>query len=214
MKRVDPKKLKYKNITVSGLPGAGATTLMRLLEKELGWKGYSGGGFMRAYALEKGLFKPDHGMHHSATDYEDEFDRKIDYGVRKKLKKESGGIYEAWLSGFLAQGIDGVLKVLVCCDEDAIRVDRIVNRDRVDVEKAKIHIFEREKKNRSKWMRMYKKEWGEWVVSVGVMKKDDRIDFWTPALYDLVIDTYSNSREETLNKVLEALGFNAKQTDK
>ena len=48
---------QYKNITISGLPGAGSTTLLFRLKKELdfeGWKGFSGGEFMRTYAEEKG----------------------------------------------------------------------------------------------------------------------------------------------------------------
>jgi len=49
----------YQNITISGLPGNGSTTLLNTLRealKEEGWKGFSGGEFMRNYALEKGLF--------------------------------------------------------------------------------------------------------------------------------------------------------------
>lgn len=207
MKKVDVKNVRYANITISGLPGGGSTTLLRMLEETLGWKGYSGGEFMREYALKKGIFKPNQGEHHAATDYEDEFDRKIDYGVREQLEKYSARIYEAWLSGFLAQGIKGVLKVLVHCSDDAIRVDRIVNRDNVDIEEAKEHIFSREERNRQKWTRMYKDEWEKWVVKTGSVEVDDPIDFWDPRLYDVVIDTYSNSREETLQKVLDELGY-------
>jgi len=85
------------------------------------------------------------------------------------------------------------------CSNDAVRVDRIVNRDNVSVAKAKDHIFEREQKNLGKWTRMYQKEWREWVGQ-------DEIDFYSFDLYDLVIDTYSYDREETLNLVLQKLG--------
>lgn len=200
-------ELKYKNVTISGLPGAGSTTLMRALEKKLGWKGYSGGEFMRAYAIEKGIFKPNQRIHHAATDYEDEFDRKVDYGVREKLQTGEKGIYEAWLTGFMAQGIEGVLKVLVHCDEDAVRIDRIVNRDKVNVEEAKHHIFDREQKNVAKWQRMYTQEWQDWVVSKGLVSAEEPVDFWNPKLYDLVIDTFSHSREETLELTLGAVGY-------
>jgi cytidylate kinase len=203
----DPKKTKYKNITISGLPGTGTTTLLRLAEDKLGWKGYSGGEFMREYALEKGIFKPKEGFHHAATDYEDEFDKKIDYGVREKLTNKSGGIYEAWLTGFLAQGLDKVLKVLLVCSDDGVRVDRVVNRDNVTVLEAKEHILTREEKNRRKWTKLYKDEWNDWVVKTGMVGEDEPIDFWDPRLYDLIIDTYSNSREETLKKVLDKVGY-------
>ena len=90
---------KYKNITVSGFPGAGSTTLMRLLENKLGWKGYPGGEFMRVYAMEKGYFNKGEKMHHDATVYPDDFDRQVDYGVREKLIRtniefETEGIQE------------------------------------------------------------------------------------------------------------------------
>ena len=203
----DKKKFDYKNITISGLPGTGTTTLLRLVGDKMKWKGYSGGEFMREYAVEKGIFKPNEGFHHSSTDYEDEFDRKIDFGIREKLEKKAKGIYEAWLTGFLAQGVDGVLKVLLICSDDGVRVDRIVNRDQVTVLQAKEHIMTREEQNRRKWTRVYKEEWDKWIVKTGMIGEDEPIDFWDPRLYDLIIDTYSNSREETLKKVLDKVGY-------
>lgn len=205
--KIEPDKMLFQNITISGLPGTGTTTLLTLLEKKLGWKGYSGGEFMRAYALEKGIFKPEQGFHHSAVDYEDEFDRTIDMGVRERLETQKGGIYEAWLTGFLAQEVPGVLKVLLVCSDDAIRVDRVVNRDKVTVAQAKEHILSREEQNRRKWTKMYRDEWMKWVVKPGHVSEDEPIDFWDPRIYDLIIDTYSNSREETFKKVLEKVGY-------
>ena len=96
---------QYHNITISGLPGCGSTTLLNHLREELkfeGWTGFSGGEFMRAYAEEKGLFKANAGTHHDARHYEDDFDRKIDFGMREKLETGQKWILEAWLSGFLA----------------------------------------------------------------------------------------------------------------
>lgn len=199
----------YDNITISGLPGCGSTTLLSLLKERLqpqGWKGFSGGEFMRAYALEKGLFRKDRGLHHAATDYEDDFDQKIDFGMRDKLEHERNWIIEAWLSGFLAQGVNRTLKVLLYCSDDAVRIDRIVNRDDVSVAEAKAHIHERTQKNIAKWSRIYKDEWFEWVVGAGKASAAEPIDFWKPSLYDLSIDTYSTNREQTLKKVLKALG--------
>ena len=201
-------KYKYRNITISGLPGTGSTTLLKMLKEELqfdGWKGFSGGEFMRAYAEEKGLFDGSKKLHHSATHYEDDFDRQVDMGMRQKLIKEEKWILESWLSGFLAQGVDGVLKVLMVCSDDAVRVDRIVNRDEVSVKEAKKHIQKRYQDNFAKWKRMYSPEWQKWVVEAGTMSQDDPIDFWHPDLYDIVIDTYSTNQQQTLNTVLDAI---------
>lgn len=199
------KKPKYTNITISGLPGSGSTTLLRELANELpDWETFSGGEFMRAYALEKKIFKPQAGVHHDSSHYEDDFDRKVDFGMRETLEERQNYILESWLSGFMAQGLPGVLKVLLQC-EDSLRIDRIVNRDGIGVKEAKDHIFTREENNRQKWRRMYRNQWQEWVVGRNVMGEDQPIDFWHPNLYDLVIDTYSNAKDETLDLVLQAI---------
>ena len=201
-------KYNFKNITVSGLPGSGSTTLLKMLKEELqfdGWKGFSGGEFMRSYAEEKGLFDASKKLHHSATDYEDDFDRQVDLGMRSKLSSEKKWILESWLSGFMAQGVDGTLKILMICSDDSVRVDRIVNRDEVSVTEAKRHIHKRYLDNLAKWQRMYSQEWNQWVVEAGRLSKDDPIDFWNPELYDIVIDTYSTNQKQTLKVVLDAL---------
>lgn len=198
----------YKNITISGLPGAGSTTLLAELKEALEydrWTGFSGGQFMRAYAIEKNLFNPDDKLHHSSLAYGEEFDRKVDFGIREKLQTEERWIIESWLSGFLAQQVPGTLKVLLICSDEAIRIDRVVNRDEVDVQVAKDNMHRRYRENYEKWARMYANEWNEWVVKPGTVSKDAPIDFWSPDIYDIVVDTYSSSKEQTLQKVLNAL---------
>lgn len=196
---------KYRNVTVSGLPGAGSSTLGVQVAKATGWKYFSGGDFLRAYAIEQGWFDDENKLHHDQSIMPDDADRLVDFGMREKVEKGKGNVLDSWLSGFMVQGVEGVLKVLVKCSDDAIRIDRIVNRDEVDVSEAKRHIFDREEKNRVKWERMYAKEWKEWVVDKGILSGDKEIDFWHPSLYDLLIDTYSKSKEESLDLVLERL---------
>lgn len=201
----------YKNITISGLPGGGSTTLLRLLREELsmdGWRGFSGGEFMRQYALEHGSFEQQKGLHHDSSHYSDDFDRQVDMDMRDKLQTQEKWIIESWLSGFLAQGLEKVLKVLVICSDDAIRIDRIVNRDGVTTQEAKENMRKRYDQNLTKWSRMYAKEWNQWVVEPGKCSQSEPINFWRPELYDLVIDTYSTNREQTLRKVLSLLKEN------
>lgn len=200
-------KLKYKNVAISGLPGAGSSTLGKTLAEKLSWKYYCGGDFMRQEAIAQGIFKQKGGTHHSAIHYDDEFDRKVDYRVRQTAEKEEGNVLEAWISCFMVQAVPDTLKVLVQCSEDAVRIDRLVNRDEITVEEAKKHIFKREEDNLKKWQRMYSKEWKEWVVNRGLSGDDKKIYFWYPQLYDLVLDTYSLNQEQTLNQVLEKLGY-------
>ncbi len=201
-------KYNYKNITISGLPGSGSTTLLDILREELkldGWRGFSGGEFMRAYAAEKGLFDNTKRVHHDASHYEDDFDRQVDYGMREKLQTEQNWILESWLSGFMAQHVPGTLKILMTCTDDAIRIDRIVNRDQISIEEAKEHLMGRYKTNLQTWSKLYAREWQEWVVDKGILSEATPIDFWHPDLYDLVIDTYSSTKKETKEIVLNAL---------
>lgn len=198
----------YKNITISGIPGAGSTTLLSQLKDALQfdkWTGFSGGEFMRAYAAENNLFDHKLKLHHSSMAYGEEFDREVDMGMRKKLEKEERWIIESWLSGFMAQQVEGTLKVLMICPDEAIRIDRVVNRDDVTVAQTKANMHKRYVENLQKWSNMYAKEWKEWVVKPGTLKADDPIDFWRPELYDVIVNTYSLNKEQALKKVLNAL---------
>ena len=198
-------KTRYKNVAISGLPGAGSTILGKELARRLGWKYYSGGDFMRQYAIEHGYFDPTRSTHHDATVYPNDFDRQVDYGVRERMKKEKNCVYESWLAGFLAQQVPGTFKILVYCSDDNVRVDRISNRDDISIAEAKTHIFERENKNLEKWIKMYREEWKEWVVEPGTLAKSEPIFFWRSELYDFAINTFRLGKEETLGLVLEAL---------
>jgi cytidylate kinase len=126
-------------------------------------------------------------------------------GIREKLSNEEGWIIESWLSGFMAQNIPRTLKILMVCSDDAVRIDRIVNRDEISVEEAKNNALTRYQDNLSKWQRMYKKEWDEWLVKTGKVPADAELDFWRPDIYDLVIDTYSHNQQETLKLALDAI---------
>jgi len=205
---VDPKTLKYKNVTISGLPGAGPSTLGLSPSRALGWEYFSGGDFMRRYAVKRGLYDQRKRAHHSAAVYSGKFDRRVDYRQRETLQKKEGKILDSWLSGFMAQGLVKVLKILVFCNKDSLRVDRLVNRDNTSVEEAKKHMFERERDNFSKWSRMYKKEWDEWLpAKTRGARKGNWLNFHHPGLYDLVIDTYAVSKEKSLKLTLDALGY-------
>lgn len=187
------KALKYSSIAISGRPGAGRSTLLKNLRgylEPLDWEFFSGGEWSRQFAIGAGLHDAGDTKHHFATDYGEEVDHQIDAAMRQKLSDPRVHVaVESWIAGWNMRGLKHVLKVLLMCD-DALRVDRIVNRDNLTVEEAKKHIFDREEANLDKWKRMYKVN-----------------DFWDPIHYDLVINTYSHGPKETLNLVLQALGY-------
>lgn len=178
--------LSWKNITVSGRVANGATTLSQALAKTLGWQLINGGELYREYVKMQGI------PLEKTTKVSDAYHQELDQMIGQKLKSEHHLIIESWLAGFDAQGIEGVFKIFVTCSDDAVRIDRLVNREHMTIEEAKQHIKIREEENLKKWKTLYHTQ-----------------DFWNPKLYNLIIDTYGNGPNETLAIALEALGYNA-----
>lgn len=176
-----------RNITVSGRAANGATTLSRLLSEKLGWKLINPGEMYRDYA------RKNHIPLEKTDLSEDKYHLDLDNFIKEKLENENNLIIESWLSGFDAQNIPGVYKIFLACSDDAVRIDRVVNRDKMTVEEAKNHIRIREEENLKKWEKLYGTR-----------------DIWNPDLYDLVIDTYKNGPAETLEIALYAIGYSFK----
>ncbi len=180
------KNLKYRNITISGKVAVGTTTLAKNLQHILGWKYINTGALQRKWDRKRGVNENEHGALLRPDDHE----RKMEELAHKTLIEENKVIYEAWLAGFVAQDIAGILKLLLICSNDAVRIDRVMNRDEVTADEAKRFIRTREDENIVKWHKIYGKH-----------------DFWNPKYYDLVIDTYSKGAMETLGVVLDKLGY-------
>lgn len=179
-------KLKYHKITISGKFAVGTTTLAKHLQEILGWKYINAGAIQRQYDREHNIHENKQG----AAARPDNHEREIDAMTKRMLETEDNLIYEAWLSGFIAKGMKGILKVLLICSNDAVRIDRVVNRENVSVEEAKQWIKQRDSENETKWHKLY-----------------GNFDFWHPKYYDLVIDTFSSGQMESVGKVLDKLGF-------
>lgn len=176
--------MKYRNITISGGVAVGKNTLHGGLKPFLepkGWHFTSGGQLLRDFAKE--YVQP------LASLAPDEFHHQLDDRT-KNLLGEGNYVIEAWLAGFMARDSDDTLRILLTCENDALRIDRVANRDKVTIEQAKTYIKEREEGNFKEWKRIY----GDY-------------EFFSPEYYHLVIDTYSSSPQETVENVLEKLGF-------
>lgn len=189
-----PKDLKdIRIITISGRIASGSTTLANNIAKELNWKHIEGGDiFWERVRGKLGLEAKDT---HKRPDNEDEI---FDAELKKIIREEKGIVLETKLAGFNAQGVDGVFKVLVICedgkksDHTDIRIDRLVNREKIDVKAAKAEVIEREQNDIEKWRRMYANGDKNWV-------------YWDPKYYDLVINTYENDAEASFKLVLKEL---------
>ncbi|MBI2031651.1 MAG: cytidylate kinase family protein [Candidatus Levybacteria bacterium] len=183
-----------RNITVSGRIGSGATTLAKKLAEILKWEMLEGGQIMRKANIDAGASVIE-------TDKRpDDADLKYEEMVKKILKEENHHIIQSHLAGFDAQAIEGVFKICVICEDEEgndktdIRIDRLVNRDKISVDEAKYEIKEREERNLKKWRRLYAKNDSSWI-------------YWDKNYYDLVINTYSHNPRETLDLALENIGF-------
>jgi predicted cytidylate kinase len=180
---------KFRIVTVSGKVATGTSTLSKNLTHALDWKYVNVGEIQREYDRDHQIAENKQGADSRPDDHE----KEIDDMTKKMLQNEKDIIYEAWLSGFMAQGIGGVLKVLVICPHDEVRIDRVVNRENISIAEAKLWIKQREEENLKKWQKLY-----------------GPYDFWDPKYYDLVIDTYSSGPMETVGKVLDKLGYKGK----
>jgi len=176
----------YKNITVSGKVAVGTTTLSRNLQTILGWKHINAGFIQREYDRMHNIHENMQG----AAARPDDHEQSIEEMAKKMLSEQKELVYEGWLSGFVAKEIPGVLKVLVICSHDEVRVDRVMNRENVSVDDAKKWIKQREGENIEKWKKLY----GDY-------------DFWDPKYYDLVVDTYGCGPMESVGKVLDKLKY-------
>jgi predicted cytidylate kinase len=180
---------KYRLITISGKIAVGTTTLTKNLVDALNWKHINIGAIQRMHDRKLNFKENEMG----ALSRTDEHEKKIDMITQQLLKNEKKIIYEGWLTGFFARSYKDILKVLLVCQHDDIRIDRVANRDNVTVEQAKDWIKHRESENVNKWKRLY-----------------GNYDFWDPKYFDLVIDTYKTGPQETLGKVLDKISYEHK----
>lgn len=180
-------------ITVSGRIGAGSTTLAHGIAHHLGWKHMEGGEiFWEAIRAKMDVDTKDTNLR------PDEEDKLFDERLKKILAENRNIVMETKLAGFNAQGVDGVFKILVICedhsghDQTQIRIDRLVNREGKPVEEAKKEVLERERNDLMKWRKMYVENNQDWV-------------YFDPKYYDLVVNTFEHHKEESLRIALDAI---------
>lgn len=180
------------NITVSGRIASGATTLAKSLAETLNWKFWEVGKLDEQLYKELGKSEVDV---HARPDY---IDIEREEKIKRLLEEDKHLIIQSHLAGFDAQGIKGVFKILVICEDNngndrtEIRIDRLVNRKGISISDAKNEIKNREKGLLEKWSRLYANNDPNWY-------------YWDKKYYDLVINTYFLNQVESLKLVLKTL---------
>lgn len=181
-----------RNITVSGRIGTGTTTLAKGLAERLGWEVLEGGELFAKIHQDLNLSELD------VRDRPDKFDLAYEEKIKNMLQKGKYQIIQSHLAGFDAQGITGVFKILILCEDERgtdkteIRIDRVMHRRGISFDEAKEEVRVREQQNLTKWRRLYANNDNNWVN-------------WDKKYYDLVINTYTHNPQQTLEVALKAL---------
>lgn len=173
-------------ITLMGTPGAGKSTLGRLLAQQLGFRHYSMGDLQRRIATEHGWTINELMAKNTSGDFDS--DTETDAYQERLGKEENDFVIDGRLSWhFIPQSF----KVFLDCEEHE-RARRLLERGStsdkaVDVDDAVRLNAERlrdEKEN-------FRKKYG--------------LDPYDTGHYDLVLDTTSTPPEELARKVIAAL---------
>lgn len=177
-------------ITLSGLAGAGKSTVKDGLAKALGLKKYSVGAMRGKMAMDRGMT-----IHQlNALGMTEAFtDKEVDEYQTELGKKEDGFVIDGRMSWyFIPQSIKVFLDVdpavaakRIYDDKIAGTTDRSDEPAYKDVEEAKTALLERTESDRQRYQKWY------------------GVDYMDRAQYDLVIDTSGLKPEETLQKVLD-----------
>ena len=165
-------------ITVSGLPGSGTTTISRLLAEYYELELISSGEIFRRLAKERGMTLAELGV---LAEKDPSIDLAIDKNQRAIIRCQDNLVLESRLAGHMASGVPNVLKIWVKAPLP-VRVKRIQKRERVvsfDEEFKKTVL--REKSEALRYMNYY------------------NIDIGDLSIYDIVIDSEKWNQYQTLD---------------
>lgn len=177
-------------VTVSGLPGSGTSTLVRLLVERLGVERVDGGTIFRAMAADRGMTLAEFGL---LCEHDDSIDRALDDRLAARLV-EGDVVLESRLAGWLAHRSPdphGVLTVWVACDEYE-RARRCALRDGGSAGGNLSANRERERTERARYLSYY------------------GIDLAAMTPYRLVLDSTASTPEQLADQIVAVLtGDNA-----
>jgi cytidylate kinase len=167
-------------ITISGLPGAGTSTVAKLVAESLHLERVDGGTVFRAMAAEHGL---DVGAFSALAEADAEIDLELDQ--RLALRARDGDVVlESRLAGWIAASEAlPATKVWIDADE-AVRAQRVASREGIEVDTA---LAANQAREASEHLR-YRTYYG--------IDLDDR------TVYDLVIDSTATAPEDLTKSIL------------
>jgi cytidylate kinase len=165
-------------ITVSGLPGSGTTTISKLLAEYYELELISSGEIFRRLAKERGMTLAEFG---ALAEKDPSIDLAIDKNQRAIIRCQDNLVLESRLAGHMASGVPNVLKIWVKAPLP-VRVKRIQKREKsasFDEEFKKTVL--REKSEALRYTNYY------------------NIDIGDLSIYDIVIDSEKWNQYQTLD---------------
>jgi cytidylate kinase len=170
-------------ITISGLPGAGTSTVARLVAEALGIERVDGGTVFRTMAAERGF---DVGQFSSVAEEDPEFDLELDQRLANRVR-EGNVVLESRLAGWIVtnEGLPAI-RAWIDADEEE-RARRVAAREGDDPVAA----LEANRAREASERRRYRTYYG--------------IDLDDQTVYDLVIDSTGIDPEAIAESIVAAV---------
>lgn len=165
-------------ITISGMPGAGKSSVAKYLAKKLNLRYIYAGGIMRDIAKERGFSAKGNGFveWEKFVEKNPDIDKKLDKRLLKEVEK-GNCITDSVLAGYLIKKADLKIFLKVSLKDAA---HRIALRERITDKTALSNIKNRIKIRQNRWKKLYK------------------IDFKNLDPFDFVFDTTKFDKREVL----------------
>jgi len=173
-------------VSISGHPGSGTSTLVHKLSEHFGWKFMNGGDVFRNEAANRSLSLPEFA---ELCKQDESVDRYLDDLLKKAMVEDDGPeIFESRLAGWWAKEMSPNCSRIWIHVEDDVRASRVAEREGISIEKAIEANAKRSMADSNRFLKMY------------------GIDIESKEPYTHEIDATNLSKEEVLVEVLEHLG--------
>lgn len=177
--------MKKEIITINGPAGSGKSTVADKVAKQLGWRRFSSGDFMRSIARERDITPTKLAK---LSENDPEVDKAID-AKNKALADEEEIVIDSRLAFyFIPDSFKVYLNVTI--EEAARRIQKSSNKDRREIKSAskKNEIKDKIKQRTASDKKRYRKFYG--------------IDYTDPKHFDLVCDTTDKSIETVVKTII------------
>jgi len=168
-------------ITISGLPGSGKTTVARLVAAALRLEHVYAGNIFRRQAEEAGLTLQEY-VRRAETDRT--IDRQLDDRMRERARAGNAVLEGRLAAVMAAEAGMGALRVFLDASE-AVRADRITNREGGATLERLQEIQARETSDRQRYRDIY------------------GVDYHDHTLYDVVVETDRRTPEDLAEEIVK-----------